>query len=487
METELVQSAKAANGSGEWSISDAGFVTVEVFNRSDKARTIELLTKLLSSPPDQPLKKPDSASPRTPSTTIETITWTMNEATLRQVFTNPAKMFQVDLAPLLPIYRSVEVFLVDNPTVPYLVLAIRGLLIVEKLRIASVSDPIKNQLRKLSLPIRLFVESLGGLSSQNVSWSPHAANVTWVGVVVKQARLNQLREALTELEEMRTSGPVTPEQLETIANRIREYEPFSLADDAVDITSHIPAYSNIHVIVSQSEQPGVGQYRTLSVTHLTTDSTLLNALNEMRIMLISMFPGRVEWAPPFFEPMLVWLVSLNVWANSRLSVATSLDQKAITFRQSPNVQSSAEDIGRVLSEVSVVGTEAAVASGEVNLTKRRTSSFLEGLSRKGPTRTEVNVSIAPFFLSDMVKFGENAGVVSSLASMTLEALEVAGEQLVAIEGEVATFQRHISDIATLQSREASNRLDKRIETLTIILVILTGVLAASTILQFLRR
>jgi hypothetical protein len=168
-------------------------------------------------------------------------------------------------------------------------------------------------------------------------------------------------------------------------------------------------------------------------------------------------------------------------------MVTSLDQKAMTFRQSPNVQSTAKEIGRVLSEVSLVGTEAAVASGEVSLTKRRTSSLLETLTTKGPTRTEINVSIVPFFLADLVKFGENAGVVSSLASMTLESLEAASEQLAEIEGEVASFQRHISDIATLQSQEASTRLNKRIATLTIILVVLTAVLAVSTILQFLRR
>ena len=213
--------------------------------------------------------------------------------------------------------------------------------------------------------------------------------------------------------------------------------------------------------MSQSEQPGVGLYRTLSVTYLTTDASLLKTFPEMRIMLISMFPVRVDWSPPFFETVLVWLVSLNVWANSRLNLVTSLDQKAMTFRQLPNVQSTAQEIGRVLSQVSIVGTEAAVASGEVSLTKRRTFSFLETLSTKGPTGIEINVSTAPFFLADLVKFGENAGVVSSLASMTLESLEIASEQLAEIEGEVAAFQRHISDIATLQSQEASNRLNKR--------------------------
>ena len=250
METELVQGGSASTSSGAWTIGDAGFMSIEVFNRSDKAATIDLLTKLLGSPPDQPLRKVDTASPKIPSNTIETITWTLNEATLRRVFTNPAKTFQVDLEPLLPIYESVKVFLVDNPTVPFLTLAIRGLLFIGKLDTVSLADPIRSQLRKLSLPVRLFVESLGGLSGQNVSWSPHASNVTWVGVVVEQTRLNQIREALSELERLRASGPLEPEQVAAIGKKIRRYQPFNLADPVVDITSHIPAYSNVHVIVS---------------------------------------------------------------------------------------------------------------------------------------------------------------------------------------------------------------------------------------------
>jgi len=43
-------------------------------------------------------------------------------------------------------------------------------------------------MRKLSIPFRLFVENLKGLSSQNVSWSPHVANVTWIGAMVEEIR-----------------------------------------------------------------------------------------------------------------------------------------------------------------------------------------------------------------------------------------------------------------------------------------------------------
>jgi len=467
--------------SGKWSIGDAGFFTVEVFNRSEKNSTIDLLTKKLGKPPDQAQTAQAAGTAKKPSTTIETTTWTLEQEVVSRVFTEPAKTFQIDVGPLLPLFESVVVFLVDNPMVPFLLLAIRGKIFGEKLDPTSLREPVRDQLRKLSLPFRLFVEKLPGLSSQNIGWSPHVANVTWVGLTVSQYRLIRIREVLSRLQNLRAAGPVA-NQLEEIIGELKTYQPLDMADPIVNITSHIAPYSNIHVIVSQSEQPGVSMYRALSVIFLVTEPASLNTYPEMRRILISMFPGAIDWAPSFFETALVWLVALNIWANNRLAVATNLDQAAMTFRRTPNVSSTANEIGKTLSEVSLVGTEAAVAAGEVSLTKRRAGAFLGKLATVDLLRPEINVSLAPYFLQDLVKYGENSGVVSSLSTMTREALEAAHEQLREIEGEVAAFQRHVSDIATLQSQEASTKLNGRIETLTKILVILTFVLAASAIL-----
>jgi hypothetical protein len=71
--------------------------------------------------------------------------------------------------------------------------------------------------------------------------------------------------------------------------------------------------------------------------------------------------------------------------------------------------------------------------------------------------------------------------------MTRESLEAAGEHLREVESEVAIFQRHISDIANLQAREASSKLNKSIAILTIILVALTVALVAATIVIALKK
>ena len=264
--------------------------------------------------------------------------------------------------------------------------------------------------------------------------------------------------------------------------------PVDLSDPIVKISSHVLAYRNLHVIMSQLEQPGLSSYRTPSILYLTSETSLLNTFPEVRTAFLVQFPGRVDYSPTFCEGMLVWLMGLNIWADNKLFVAGNLGQRAMALRQSPTVKSTVEEVGRVLSEVSLLGSDAAVASGEVSLTKRRTSSLLEQIITGGPLGVEIPIAIEdPYFQVELAKYGEIAGVVARLASKTKESLETSGEQLREIEGEVAAFQKHVSDIATLQARESSSKLDKRIATLTIILVVLTAVLAAATIVLALKK
>src|SRR5207253_6997570 len=59
-------------------------------------------------------------------------------------------------------------------------------------------------------------------------------------------------------------------------------------------------------------------YRTPSILFLTTETNLLNTFPEMRSAFLPQFPGRIDWSPAYCENMLVWLLSLNIWANNRL-------------------------------------------------------------------------------------------------------------------------------------------------------------------------
>src|SRR5712692_6084562 len=168
-----------------YSLGDAGFLTVEVFDRDQKNSVVSLLTKLFEVNPEAPTGSSTNSPSRQTATTIDVTKWNLDNSTVERVFSDAAKTFQIDLTQLLSIYVSVRVFLIDNPTVPFLLLVILADLHPEKLDRSAIRD----HLRRLSLPFRLFIEKTPGLSSQGVAWSPHVANVTWVGVTVDDHRL----------------------------------------------------------------------------------------------------------------------------------------------------------------------------------------------------------------------------------------------------------------------------------------------------------
>jgi hypothetical protein len=424
-------------------------MTIEVFNRDQQHELVSSLTKLIGSLPDGPSNPSGATSAGKSRTTIDVTKWTLDNAKVERVFSEDARRFQVDIRESLPIYRTVRVFLIGNPTMPFLLFVILGELLPEKI------DPsiIRDQLRRASVPFRLFVEKLPGLSSHGRSWSPHVANVIWTGVIVDAIRISRLRKNLSRLSESRQGGIMRREEQDAIESEIRNDEPFDLADPAVKITSHMLTYQNLHPILSQAEQPGLSAYRTLSILYLTTERGLLSTFPDVRSAFLPAFPSRVDWSPMFGESILAWLLGINIWANNRELVASNLDQRAMALRQSPSVNSTSEEIGKMLSDVSLLGTDAAIASGEVNLVKRLSASLLSQLVAGGPLALEIPLRIRdPFILEDVTKSGEHLGVVSTLGSMTRESLEAAGEHLREVESEVAIFQRHISDIANLQPK-----------------------------------
>src|SRR2546421_2781376 len=116
-------------------------------------------------------------------------------------------------------------------------------------------------------------------------------------------------------ERARPSPPGTP--FHQIEKEILSEAPVDLSDPIVKISSHALAYRNLHVIMSQLEQPGLSSYRTPSILYLTSETSLLNTFPEVRTAFLVQFPGRVDYSPTFCEGMLVWLMGLNIWADNK--------------------------------------------------------------------------------------------------------------------------------------------------------------------------
>jgi len=476
-----------AEAGRKWSIDDAGFVTIEVFDRSRKNEVVALLTKQFGAPPE--LTPGPRVLTLTPTLipTIDVTRWNIDNPTIGRVFSDAGKTVQIDAAQQLSVYLSVRVLLIDNPFMPFLLLLILGDFQPEKLDRSSLRFSIRDQFSQLSLPFRLFLEKMPGLSSQGVgvAWRPRIANLTWAGVTVNDERLRRLQKSLFQLQQLRNLRITTVEELATVEEQDKIEEqiiadtPLDLAGPIVKLTSHIPAFSNFHAVLSEADHIGASS-RSLSIQYVTTDRGLLHSFPDWRNHFFPQFPSRVEWTPVFVECTLAWLLALNIWTTHRqLLTAPTLDQRATTLQQSSDIGSAGDKIGSILSDVSLLGTDTAFATAEVNRVKRRSDFLLNQLIKGSPLGREIPLRIRDATLSQFVP-NPGSGVVSMLASTTKDSLEATADHLSQVETEVASIQRHISDIASLQAREASSKLEKTIARFTILLVVLTAVLVASS-------
>src|SRR5712664_3540607 len=96
---------------GNWSFDDAGFVTVEVFDRNRKSEVVSLLTKLFGVPPEAVPGPATVTSGAKPVTTIDVTKWNLDNQTVGRAFSDSAKTFQVEMGPLLNSYLTVRVLL----------------------------------------------------------------------------------------------------------------------------------------------------------------------------------------------------------------------------------------------------------------------------------------------------------------------------------------------------------------------------------------
>lgn len=462
----------------EWSVGDTGFVAIELFRRADTERLISALTQLLNSPPEGTPKTTTAVSPRKTASTVTLTWWKLNSVQVGQIFSEDAKRFQVNLESLLPLYQSIQVTIIDNPVVPFVQLAIRVGLNGDQI---SGSEIIQ-RLRQLSIPFRLFVERLGGFSTElSPMSSPRVPVVSWMVLKVDENRVQRLRKNVSELLEQLRSGSVTIENLRSKVEQIRQDEPPGISDKTFNLSSHILGFTNIHVIVTPTDRGGLaaGLFGTPLIVYLTSEPSFVQMPEGLRATFMFVLSQNIYWSPVSGESAVMWLLSLDLWASHSLKIAASLDQRALASRKSVSLGSSSKEIAGLLSDASLLGTDVATSLGEVNTLRRRASSFLDKAISGVPLALEVPLWATERPPEDPATRWDR-GIIGNLASMTKDALDQSGEQLHQIEGEVAIFQRHVSDIATLQTREASSRLDRRIARLTRILVVLTGALVLLT-------
>jgi hypothetical protein len=461
------------------SLYSAGFIVVEVFDTENEAAVSATITKALGATPDT---KPSNVGffSFPPRPVARSTNWRPNTQMLAGILPQSNQLFGIDVKECISYCQSVRVSLVTPHALPCILLLVHVFLDPAKLDAADA----RNKILKVATPFRLFVDQLNGLSAPGAGWSPRAASITWANARAEQTALDQTALDITQLENLRRSGSALAEVTKPIIDLINKRQPLNLADSAIPISSYFIPASNVHVVVAQLTQPAFGHMRTPSVVWLSPDVGLFGQLGsgvQAEDLWMAQYLGSIGYSnillPISLEGMLTWLIALNIWAEEREIRAFGMDQQVAKMLLSPSKEATTQSIESSLSEASQVGSLVAIEERKVRSAIRWSRYTLDKIIEDAGPSHEISLTpIQPYYPQLSLFYKQ----INGLASITKKSLQSAAGSLRDIEAEVSKFQRHISDLATLKSRDASLKLNARLETITKVLVILTAALVVLT-------
>ncbi len=462
---------------------DCGFHIIDVFDRERLQPLLESLSKLLG--PTQEQARVTNVISLTEGGIVTSSparhAWRVSPDRLEGLLVQDAERFQIKIMDCLPYYKEVFFYFVDDPSIPFLLLICRVIVNTEKVQPAMANQT----LRRIVMPFRLLMEKFEGMSAQlRPNMSPRVPYVTWVGVHIEGGQLNALNEKLHTLESLRNRGALLAAEDSNLLKEVQSYQRFDLTDAAVPISSYIPAYHNLTLVLGQTEQPGIGSFRTPFLMYLTTEENAFKFPEEFRFTTGFPWGFGIDNLAFNSEEILTWLICFHVWSFSRLNLAQRLDQDGVSLRKSATVDKPLEPrVEDILSRASELGTKVATTMGEVGSLRRRLDAPLKGfISNPSPFLREISV-LGNRFAVSMWPFLIDRGTLGTIAGMILDALGAADSTFRAVEHDLSAFQRHISDLVNLKTAKSNLELSSRISRLNRILVAITIALLFLTVIQ----
>ena len=287
-----------------------------------------------------------------------------------------------------------------------------------------------------------------------------------------------------QLENLRSSGLASAEKTKPFIDLISKRQPLRLADSTIPVSSYFIPASNVHVIVAQLTQPGFGHMRTPSVVWQSPDGGLFRqggSSTQDEDLWMAQYLSSIGYSnillPVSLEGMLTWLIALNIWAEEREIRALGLDQQVAKMLLPPSRGATTQSLESSLSVASQLGSTVAIEERRVRSAIRWCRYTLDRIIDDAGPSHEISLTSIQTHYPELSVFYKQ---INGLASITKKSLQNAAGSLRDIEAEVSKFQNHISDLATLKSRDASLKLDGRLETITKVLVILTAALVVLT-------
>lgn len=386
------------------------------------------------------------------------------------------KKFPIKKEPLDKYVDSIEIRGYNSTEMPFYVLMANFVLNRDLL---NSSEDLRKDMFLLSQPIRLFIESLDGLTNKIVGYSPRASLVTQFWVKVTKEHLTKMKNnilkqlSLVQETKPKTSFKVTdPSEL---SKEMLSSEPFNLAPDVGDIHSHVIDGKNIVFVVGQIMQQALGGLRTPYVMELSYDEQLLE----------NSIPHKKR---PFFANLdicnldsIVWegyglfitLVSFLTFMSYLGSERLKIERQISTLRQNISATGlSTEDLHNCLNEINNHGAELSSLLNILGVFSRQQESSLNQIAGGA---SDMCLEIPVQTDLETIFHHKNEGYLRTITTQILAILKGTKEALSNQEKEIRSLQNHLSNMVNLRNIKSNNSLQRIMLIIAIIGLVIAGI------------
>ena len=420
------------------------------------------------------LGKPKVTENRVGSSVTQTNSWELKERKpffelLCKPANFPAKGFSTEVIDTAVSALAINAWNTD--WLPFYVISVR-LDIRASFLDQEMPESFGSKLVKVTHPLRLFVQSLGGLIASVTSMRPVSPMITLVGASISSEGIAQI------VEDVSTSARPTPNEAfrgskakyHTNLEDLAQF-PFDLEyESIIQQRSVVMEASNVLTLYGLSSQLAFYGQWCPYVTILATDENLIdNPIFDMDGMSL---PTRT---PPGLTPLATWVltsvIAINGWLQSNKATVSRLEGEASHWRSDTHIDIKGSD---KLSSIVKIGLEASAVSSDIGLARRLVLSPLQAWSR-GEFSEHQEIPIV------------GSGVLRYLASDTISILDGLWNNITEIRDETDWLIKHVSTQTTMESNDAlielssaMARSSQRLFSLTLVLIALTLVIAVLT-------
>ena len=335
----------------------------------------------------------------------------------------------------------------------------------------DASKDVAKQLRWIRNTMRAYIDQMGGLSGKGLGMRPVLPAITILSIKTNQADINRIQ---TEVRRLKGQN-IPPSEMRAIGDRVRKMEPYCLSQIAdFGPRSHFLLAPNISIILGNTDHIGRFDIRTPYVLLLSPDDGLLD-LDFIKMPLIP-YSFASAWLLGDISNILITPLSIHAWCGAFWSELRDV-RRAITNLSLAIVNKSAPT-DEELDELTNLGLKAASLDIGIGLLEWGSGQAIEQW-RNGdyPEPIEIQIPEGKSFGVIMPRSKSSGGPLSAIASDIAEGLSSMSRTISGVERQIELLSKRANESSARKYARSNDSYSRAIVDLTIILIILTLIVA----------